>query len=518
VPFTVTGWTNSATTPITAAALQADQTRIAQYVDGKTFLSVKEPPYNAVGDGVADDRLAIQAAFDAANSVGGAIVYIPPGTYLISDYLLVYNDTTVTGAGMSRSTLRAKAGSTFTGGFIQTVNTEGVEFRDFEIDLNKANTTDPGTDSAGMGIYFAATAGQGILRGAMRRIHIHDGWRLGTYLLSTTAALPLEVSIEDCVIENMVHRGIFIQRPTEVHIRNNRLVGNCLSDLGGGQIQSTDGGSAANLTIEGNTCLNSGDSSHGIAVSFVENVRVIGNLCNSNGLGGTGFGWGIVISEDVANFVVMGNRCRGNKTGGISVDVATAGVETIKESRGTVVGNVCSHAVVSHGIYCQYAKDVVIANNVCHTNTQDGIFLVAAQNCIVQGNVCRDNAVGIRNGDSATATAGGPNLIYGNLSHSNTTADYQDAATSRIPTVASAATLTLPRGAGDFVQVTGTTTITAITPTFVGHRVTLQFTGALTVTDGLVLRLAGNFVTTADDTLTIMCDGTNWFELGRAAN
>jgi hypothetical protein len=48
--------------------------------------------------------------------------------------------------------------------------------------------------------------------------------------------------------------------------------------------------------------------------------------------------------------------------------------------------------------------------------------------------------------------------------------------------------------------------------------VALQFSGALTFTDGSNLKLAGNFVTTADDTITLVSDGTNWNEMARAVN
>jgi hypothetical protein len=46
----------------------------------------------------------------------------------------------------------------------------------------------------------------------------------------------------------------------------------------------------------------------------------------------------------------------------------------------------------------------------------------------------------------------------------------------------------------------------------------LRFAGILTVTDGSNLKLAGNFTTAADSTLELVCDGTNWIELGRSAN
>jgi hypothetical protein len=40
------------------------------------YISVKAPPYNAVGDGTTDDRAAIQAAIDAAATTHG-VVYLP---------------------------------------------------------------------------------------------------------------------------------------------------------------------------------------------------------------------------------------------------------------------------------------------------------------------------------------------------------------------------------------------------------------------------------------------------------
>jgi len=85
--------------------------------------------------------------------------------------------------------------------------------------------------------------------------------------------------------------------------------------------------------------------------------------------------------------------------------------------------------------------------------------------------------------------------------------------------VASAATTALT--AGNLFHITGTTTITTLNTcnaANAGRRVTLIFDGALTVTDGNNLKLNGNFVTTADDTLTLSCDGTNWYEVARSAN
>lgn len=84
--------------------------------------------------------------------------------------------------------------------------------------------------------------------------------------------------------------------------------------------------------------------------------------------------------------------------------------------------------------------------------------------------------------------------------------------------VASATAMPVP--SGRVFHVTGTTSITSIVTTGLsaGAVVTLIFDGILTFTDGNNLKLAGNFVTTADDTITLAFDGTNFYEVARSVN
>lgn len=109
--------------------------------------------FGAVGDGVTDDRSAFQSAFNAANSAGGGIVYVPKGRYRKSDTAgniwTIYSNTSLIGDGDQsiiffddRST-QARSGNDM----IQTnpaSETQNIEFKDFKVEgtlLTELTTT-----------------------------------------------------------------------------------------------------------------------------------------------------------------------------------------------------------------------------------------------------------------------------------------------------------------------------------------------------------------------------------------
>lgn len=81
----------------------------AAYLDGNA-MNVKGEPYNAVGDGVADDTAAISSALTAAHAANAA-VYFPPGTYLTDPISLTASNCPI-GIYGQVSTLKARATST----------------------------------------------------------------------------------------------------------------------------------------------------------------------------------------------------------------------------------------------------------------------------------------------------------------------------------------------------------------------------------------------------------------------
>ena len=87
--------------------------------------------------------------------------------------------------------------------------------------------------------------------------------------------------------------------------------------------------------------------------------------------------------------------------------------------------------------------------------------------------------------------------------------------------VASTAAMTL--GNGNFFTITGTADITSITTAArdKGRIVTLLFSGtaaATGLTDGSNLKLSADLGYTPDDTITLISNGTNWYEMGRSVN
>ncbi len=104
--------------------------------------------YGARGNGVTDDGPAIRQALQDARMAGGGIVYVPPGTYLVSTVprgrrrgvaLVVGSKTMLLGAGRDATTIRAMPDQPDNSIFVLNYNTASggdvqMVFQDFTFD------------------------------------------------------------------------------------------------------------------------------------------------------------------------------------------------------------------------------------------------------------------------------------------------------------------------------------------------------------------------------------------------
>jgi len=102
-----------------------------------------------------------------------------------------------------------------------------------------------------------------------------------------------------------------------------------------------------------------------------------------------------------------------------------------------------------------------------------------------------------------------------------------DGFVSRVETVASGAEITIgaTSATGNVFNISGTTSITSIASdsTVAGRVVVLIFTGTagaagLTHGNNLVLAGSADFGYTPNDTIELVCNGTNWYEVSRSVN
>lgn len=107
--------------------LQSGAAAVSRTVQSKLRDVVSVKDFGAVGDGVADDTAAIQAAVNACQAGGG--VYIPEGRYKISDAILLPRPITVCGAGMGNVYADYTASSYDTFSAIQQTNTAKPAFK-----------------------------------------------------------------------------------------------------------------------------------------------------------------------------------------------------------------------------------------------------------------------------------------------------------------------------------------------------------------------------------------------------
>jgi len=495
--------------------------------------------YGAVGNGTTDDTAAIQDAIDAAEANGGGLVLLPPGTYLVSDTLTVDNHgVRIIGSGMWNTTLRRGTDYGHTVLFTGDDNTGSVLLG---VGIESMTITSVGLASSGAHVCF-----NGVARASAANLYFRDGF-IGIqadgltaasisniYLVfsniyggastgrrymqfGTAAAYPhpssgdvfvSDFNLRSTTTANATQYGINIEAADGLWFSNGH-VGNTVTAnirIGG---PTTD---LLNLIFFNSVMSDEGTGSGLLLASYASlgfrTVQFSNCLFKSSGTPAYADN-GILVSAGCELDGLLMSNCLITEYGGTGVSLQSTASRNFIFSDCVVRGNGRDTADTYPGYnLLAGVKNVSIVGGVAGqshasaaTGTQSyGIqFSTGHENIIVSGVNLTGNSLGSVNGGST---------VVGVL---------ENCLTQESTTVASAATVTLP-AAGEVFTISGTTQIDQIAASRAGRRITLIFQGVLTVVDGSNLKIAGNFTTSADDSLTLVSDGTNWIEISRSAN
>lgn len=458
-----------------------------------------------LGNGLTDTTSGFTAAVSVMTQMNGATLIIPTGNYsnnatvTLANFGKIIGMGTRRGAGTPPSTGKGTSiNATFAGPIFKVTNgvltavdvlIEGINFQGNQ-----------GTYGAGDGIDVVLSAGVTIRDCVVSNF--------GTYNISLTGAGAYNLFCEH-VYSSLAGNANFFIDGSESGLTD------CRSD--GGQYSVYTTGNASNFTINGGDhyegATNTGLKLQGTRTR-IQNALV--RITVNNAVG-------IYIGNSEIGISNCESSGTGSTTGNLALDVPAGA--TAYRITGSRFGSQNAGADV-----CRLAEGGNFQGNIveCASPTGTGLELINPPNNpgVIDGNTIYGGTnsilhtsgngrwkIGCNRLDSAvspgtflpmTVTAGF--TLYG---------DYYDGSP---PSVASVAALSLPQTGATTFSITGVTGITSINASgFTGKTVVLVFTGILTVTNGANLKLTGNFTTAAGSALTLACDGTNFYEVGRKA-
>jgi hypothetical protein len=259
--------------------LQAGTGAVARTVDSKLKDAVSVKDFGAVGDGVADDTAAIQAAITAAD---GRTVLLPAGTYKITS-TLTFTPTAATferpirlvGEGMFSSVIDTRVASGpaisiaatsaykfSTGGLLKDfsiitngapANADGIRlYSAYHLDVEKIRVN--GLSGKGLHIRSSGTGDTdttAYLRVTQCRF---TGNSYGVYAKSDlSGGLPLAYAdFEHCALDQNTTCGIALWSVDQVNIRYNTIAANGATSSLGGILIDNFGSSSRDIIIHAN--------------------------------------------------------------------------------------------------------------------------------------------------------------------------------------------------------------------------------------------------------------------------
>jgi hypothetical protein len=346
--------------------------------------------FGAVGNGVADDRAAIQAAINAASAAGGGTVFLPPGTYAIATRNTVSGKHALTlasrirmvGAGMGATIIKAADALPSDTPLLWMTAVEYVSFADFTLDGNKQRfggghsytLEDEGIDTKGA-----------CKRIVIERLHIRNTGQDGIDIDNGDISFDLLVS--GCVFEDC--GGLSLHNGMNNTTMRDCIVRRCAVERG---VAGITNAWASNLNHNNSRYINCHfeDCYGPVTFDLVAVGREIIGCTASNPTTGPSFQ-----AINGATARIVGGRYVANTSFAISIDTTGTG--------SMVVGALAVGAASQNTIHIN-AGETLVAN--CRTQGGAvGVFSSGLNNTITGNRIVGATTVGVRT-QGATTTAG----------------------------------------------------------------------------------------------------------------
>lgn len=363
------------TDDVDAEALNDLEDRLEQRVNRAMVFNVKS--YGAMGDGIVNDTVAIQAAVTAAVAVGGGVVHFPPGTYSTKQIYL-QSGVHLRGAGRGVSMI--------------TLNYDG---------------TSRGLISNWDGAAYQTVADASIEGFTLDCLNIVAAYYLGgeAVHILTGPSQHSNISIRNCTIQNTHSAGAYIADCDGVWVESNRF-NNCAQEVAGNNVLDISGsigfGEDAPAVIRNNVidCDPSVSLNGGICTIDVRGRTIIeGNVIN-------GVTWGGIVCEAAHGQGVWENLISNNYVTRCGIGIFLSG-ETVPSQPGSRRNTVTGNTVVigedlqggaeQVGIIAQCVSDTAISGNSVRS-TGSGIDVRGdtspSRNVTVSGNAVTVTAPG----------------------------------------------------------------------------------------------------------------------------
>jgi parallel beta-helix repeat protein len=326
--------------------------------------------FRATGDGVTDDTAAIRQALAAALRSKGTM-YFPPGTYLISDTLMVTDTVAFVGSGWG-SIIALKEGvrriMILVQGTSPSGETVGFQASNLVLDGNRGGQLDGGLLQINSAVGFVVD-----------HLWVRNGGRPGESRTQGVDGIAVAVKSPANLVAS---RGVIMNSLIETTTKPGILW----------STHATDGLISGNV-IRG---LRGNSQTPCLAVSEGRNVTISGNSvsgCEGAGISIANGGNNVA----PVHVIVAHNHAYGNGTGtvegsGIQVVNAFPDRNVFVEITGNVLYD-NRGAADGYGILVQNIDHAIVSGNIVRNNKRSGIVLYNVAGALVEGNYVFGNNV-----------------------------------------------------------------------------------------------------------------------------